>query len=88
MDENNIRDMFDLVEKLGFNYIINSQSLWGDYDTVSALSICELVRPLNVPYVSVVRYHWNGKVRKLLQFPEEDTGDVTEYSELIAEAGR
>ncbi len=88
VDENNIRDMFDLVEKLGFNYIINSQSLWGDYDTVSALSICELVRPLNVPYVSVVRYHWNGKVRKLLHFAEEDTGDATEYSGLTAEAGR
>lgn len=88
VDENNIRDMFDLVEKLGFNYIINSQSLWGDYDTVSALSICELVRPLNVPYVSVVRYHWNGKVRKLLQFPEEDTQDAKEYTGLTVEAGR
>ncbi|UNC91165.1 TIGR02680 family protein [Candidatus Contubernalis alkaliaceticus] len=88
VDENNIRDMFDLIEKLGFNYIINSQSLWGDYDTVSALSICELVRPLNVPYVSVVRYHWNGKVRKLLQFSEEDAGDFTGYSGVTAEAGR
>ncbi len=70
VDENNIRDMFDLLEKLGFNYIINSQSLWGDYDTVSSLSICELVRPKNAPYVSVVRYLWNGKTRRLL-LPEE-----------------
>lgn len=70
VDENNIRDMFDLVEKLGFDYIINSQSLWGDYDTVSSLSICELVRPKNAPYVSVVRYHWNGRVRQLMHKPE------------------
>ncbi|MDD4716360.1 MAG: SbcC/MukB-like Walker B domain-containing protein, partial [Oscillospiraceae bacterium] len=70
VDENNIRDMFDLVEKLGFDYIINSQSLWGDYGTVSSLSICELVRPKNASYVSVVRYYWNGRVRKLLQKPE------------------
>ncbi|WP_051688206.1 TIGR02680 family protein [Desulfofalx alkaliphila] len=66
VDENNIRDMFDLVEKLGFNYIMNSQALWGDYDTVSALSICELVRPKNAPYVTVIRYHWDGKMKTLL----------------------
>lgn len=70
VDENNIRDMFDLVEKLGFDYIMNSQSLWGDYDTVSSLSICELVRPKNASYVTVVRYFWNGRVRQLLQKPE------------------
>lgn len=66
VDENNIRDMFDLVENLGFNYIMNSQSLWGDYDTVSSLSIYELVRAKNAPYVTVVRYYWDGKVRRLL----------------------
>jgi len=66
VDENNIRDMFDLVEKLGFNYIFNSQSLWGDYDTVSSLSICELVRPKNAAYVTVIRYHWDGKARHLV----------------------
>ncbi|NMB12918.1 MAG: TIGR02680 family protein [Firmicutes bacterium] len=71
VDENNIRDMFDLVEKLGFDYIMNSQSLWGDYDTVSSLSIAELVRPKNAPYVGVVRYHWNGKVRQMVTSAKE-----------------
>ncbi|MDQ0163621.1 uncharacterized protein (TIGR02680 family) [Bacillus alveayuensis] len=66
VDENNIRDMFELVEELGFNYIMNSQALWGDYDTVSSLSICELVRPKNAPFVTVIRYFWNGSQRKLL----------------------
>jgi uncharacterized protein (TIGR02680 family) len=65
VDENNIRDMFDLLEKLGFNYIINSQALWGDYDTVSKLAIAELVRPKNASFVTVIRYRWDGKVRKL-----------------------
>jgi hypothetical protein len=60
VDENNIRDMFQLVEELDFNYIMNSQALWGDYDTVSKLSIAELVRPKNAPYVTVLRYVWNG----------------------------
>lgn len=65
VDENNIRDMFELVEELDFNYIMNSQAIWGDYDTVSKLSICELIRPKNAPYVTVIRYYWNGKVRAL-----------------------
>ncbi|HHU60857.1 MAG TPA: hypothetical protein GXZ55_02700, partial [Natronincola sp.] len=66
VDDSNIRDMFQLMEQLDFHYIINSQILWGDYDTVSGLSICELVRPKNADYVSVIRYHWDGKHRSLL----------------------
>lgn len=66
VDENNIRDMFELVEQLGFNYIMNSQALWGDYDTVSSLSIAELIRPKNASFVTVLRYHWNGSKKKLL----------------------
>jgi uncharacterized protein (TIGR02680 family) len=66
VDENNIRDMFEVVEHLGFNYIMNSQALWGDYDTVSGLSICELVRPKNADYVTVIRYEWDGKQKSLV----------------------
>lgn len=66
VDENNIRDMFRLLEELELNFIINSQSLWGDYDTVPSLSICELVRPNNANYVSVIRYRWNGRVKELV----------------------
>ena len=66
VDENNIRDMFRLLEELELNFIMNSQILWGDYDTVPALSICELVRPNNANYVSVIRYRWNGQVRELV----------------------
>jgi uncharacterized protein (TIGR02680 family) len=65
VDETNIRDMFDLMEQLGFNYIINSQALWGDYDTANKLAIAELVRPKNAPYVTVIRYYWDGQVRHL-----------------------
>nr|WP_295974222.1 TIGR02680 family protein [uncultured Bacillus sp.] len=66
VDENNIRDMFEVVEQLGFNYIMNSQALWGDYDTISSLSICELVRPKNAGFVTVIRYQWDGKQRSLV----------------------
>lgn len=66
VDDENISAMFRIVEELGFDYIMNSQILWGDYDTVSALSICELIRPKNADFVSVIRYAWDGKTRKLI----------------------
>lgn len=66
VDENNISDMFEVVEELGFDYIMNSQALWGDYDTISSLAICELVRPKNADYVTVIRYEWDGKQRTLV----------------------
>lgn len=66
VDENNIRDMFEVVEQLEFNFIMNSQALWGDYDTISSLSISELVRPKNADFVTVIRYQWDGKHRSLV----------------------
>lgn len=74
VDEKNIRDMFGLVEQLQFNYIMNSQALWGDYDTVPSLNIYELLRPANAPYVTVVRYHWDGAARTAAL--EEAQGEV------------
>lgn len=71
VDENNIRDMFRLIEELQLSFIINSQILWGDYDTLPALSICELVRPNNADFVTVIRYKWNGKTRELLATERE-----------------
>lgn len=77
VDENNIGNMFEIIEELGFDYMMNSQVLWGDYDTISSLSICELIRPKNADYVSVIRYHWDGSTRKLL-IDDEEEAVVTE----------
>lgn len=66
VDSNNIRDMFRLLEELNLNFVINSQVLWGDYDTVPSLSICELIRPNNADVVSVIRYQWDGNIRTLV----------------------
>lgn len=71
VDENNIRDMFRLVDELGLDYVINSQVLWGDYETVPALSIYELLRPNNADFVTTIRYSWNGKKRRLILEDEE-----------------
>lgn len=67
VDDQNIRDMFEVVEQLGFNYIMNSQVIWGDYSTVTSLAIAELVRPKNADYVTVLHYYWNGKERELIE---------------------
>lgn len=61
VDENNIKEMFEIIEQLGFDYMMNSQVLWGDYETVSSLAVCELVRPKNADFVTVIRYKWDGK---------------------------
>lgn len=66
VDDNNIRDMFRILNELDLEYVINSQVLWGEYDTVPSLSICELISDVNQKIVSVMRYHWNGKKRVLV----------------------
>ncbi len=65
VDDRNISIMFALVGQLDFDYIMNSQALWGCYETVPALRICELHRPANSQMVSVINYAWNGKERIL-----------------------
>lgn len=72
VDEQNIRDMFEVIEQLGFNYIMNSQALWGDYDTVPSLSIADLLRPKNADFVTVMRYEWDGVERKPMKDEEEE----------------
>ncbi|MGL4739163.1 MAG: SbcC/MukB-like Walker B domain-containing protein, partial [Cellulosilyticaceae bacterium] len=66
VDENNIRDMFRILKDLDLDYILNSQNLWGDYDSVKQLAICEIIREANDQTVLVLRYSWNGIERTLL----------------------
>ena len=65
VDDKNISSIFELVHKLDFDYIMNSQALWGCYETVNRLKIAELVRPQNSKVVSVIHYTWNGHERIL-----------------------
>ena len=71
VDEDNIREMFGILKYLNLDFIINSQVLWGDYDTINDLSICELIRPYNSNVVTVERYRWNGKYKEIIQNREE-----------------
>lgn len=65
VDDKNISSMFELVHKLDFDYIMNSQALWGCYETVKSLRIAELLRDANSSVVTVIYYYWNGKERIL-----------------------
>lgn len=70
VDDRNIADLFEVMEELNFNYIINSQGLWGDYATVSELAVSELFRPQNADHVAVIRYLWDGNRRTLVTSEE------------------
>lgn len=65
VDDKNISSMFALLNQLDFDYILNSQALWGCYETVPGLRISELLRPNNADVVTVIHYTWNGKERVL-----------------------
>lgn len=65
VDDRNISAMFALVRDLDFDYIMNSQALWGCYPSVQDLNIVELQRPANASFVTLLRYYWNGSVRQL-----------------------
>ena len=71
VDDRNIGAMFELVGMLNFDYIMNSQALWGCYSCVQNLNIVELHRPGNASFVTLLRYFWDGSVRVL----QEDIDD-------------
>ncbi|MGL9970391.1 SbcC/MukB-like Walker B domain-containing protein [Enterococcus sp. DIV1420a] len=66
IDGQNIAELFKACEQLDFNYVMNSQALFGDYPTVSKLAVYELLRPQNVNFVTTIRYYWNGQKKHLL----------------------
>lgn len=65
VDDKNISSMFKLVNTLDFDYIMNSQAIWGCYETVPALRISELYRPADAQTVTAIHYTWNGHERIL-----------------------
>ncbi|MDD7350359.1 MAG: TIGR02680 family protein [Clostridiales bacterium] len=67
VDNRNIRDMFRLMTEFEFDFIINSQVLWGDCDTLDALAIYQLQRPQNAKFVTVMPYLWNGHAKEFLE---------------------
>jgi len=69
VDEENMRDMFQLLTEMGFDYMMTSQVLWGCYDTVPRLAIYEIHRPKDADFITLFRYRWNGRVKEYV--PDE-----------------
>ena len=80
VDNKNIRDMFRLMTEFEFDFIINSQVLWGDCDTLDALAIYQLLRPENAKFVTVMPYLWNGKAKEMLDNEQEMERRAAEFS--------
>lgn len=66
VDERNIDVMFNLIESIDLDYIMNSQALWGCYPSVPSLHVSELLHPVGSQVVTVINYHWNGICREVL----------------------
>ena len=64
VDDQNISYMFELIESLKLDYVLNSQVLWGTYESVKSLAIYELIRQ-GEEVVLPIKYHWNGKVKSM-----------------------
>ena len=79
VDNRNIRDMFRLMTEFEFDFIINSQVLWGDSDTLDALAIYQLIRPENAKFVTVMPYLWNGKMREMLENEQQVEERAMQY---------
>jgi uncharacterized protein (TIGR02680 family) len=64
IDEANIAELFKAMDDLGFDYILNSQALWGDYETVKQLNIYQLIRERGSNIVVNIPFYWNGTFRR------------------------
>ena len=62
-DNSNISAVFGFIGKIGLDYLLNSQSLWGTYPTVRALAITQLTNQDDRDSVIVTRFRWDGKER-------------------------
>lgn len=66
VDDDNILDCFRILESMDIDYVMTSQILWGDYNTINHLAISELHHLPQTNVVSVLKYKWDGKKRSLV----------------------
>lgn len=61
IDHDNIENIFGLISQFDFDYLMNSQILWGTYETVNKLSIVEILRRVHEKTLVLGRYYWDGE---------------------------
>lgn len=64
VDDKNIASVFEFIETLNFDYIMNSQNLWGTYDTVKRLKIVELIKNSENNMIITNNYIWDATKNK------------------------
>lgn len=60
VDDKNIASVFEFIETLDFDYIMNSQNLWGTYNTVKRLKIVELIKNTEDNMIITNNFIWDG----------------------------
>lgn len=61
IDHENIENIIGLISQFDFDYLMNSQILWGTYETVRELSIVEILRRVHEKTLALGRYYWDGE---------------------------
>ncbi|WP_344805442.1 SbcC/MukB-like Walker B domain-containing protein [Microlunatus ginsengisoli] len=54
--------LFGLLVQLELDFVITSERLWGDHDTLPALAIYEALRDPSQRGIAQYRYRWDGRV--------------------------
>lgn len=71
VDDENIKDAFRILDRLDIDYVLTSQQLWGDYETIKHLAISELHHPTGSKVVTIIKYKWDGISRTQINKNEE-----------------
>lgn len=66
VDDQNIEEMFGILNSFNLDYLLTSQILWCNYSNVSSINISELIHPRGATSIGIHRYHWDGKVKTYL----------------------
>jgi uncharacterized protein (TIGR02680 family) len=61
VDDNNISEMFGIMNQYQFNYVLTSQSLWADYETVPGINIYVLSFDKTNRVVTSEPWKWDGQ---------------------------
>lgn len=54
--------LFGLLVQLDLDFVITSERLWGDHDTVPSLAIYEALRDPNQRGIAQYEYRWDGRI--------------------------
>lgn len=63
VDEQNIEEMFGILNSFNLDYLLTSQALWCTYSNIKNINISELIHPRGSKCIGIHRYNWNGLVK-------------------------